>query len=341
MVSKNDRGTNKKRPKNLRSLTSLSQPYDQLETPQIPHNITLDLVKTRCESLDLLGVHADHIEGIADGVNHLVDGIYPHNRIITSSGSTHPHHTHPHHPIWHAHGTIWHGMSSSGVRRTHRRRGSHGHFLSHGRRIWSGCPINRNLLLLLQTRSECDRSGARVLRRHPSLTKDERQRRTIILSWAGQAAITHPLVVFITPIVAAYVQETLYRLPKRLLWVCRPSLPSLSAYWLYLHCRIMQRLSRFSQRCCYSVSRVIRAEAAAPAAADPSSALTLNFSTPHLPLFREKAVDKVILPGENGEYGVTAGHSPMISQLQPGVVSIVHLSVYSCFCFPFYIISHI
>ena len=35
-------------------------------------------------------------------------------------------------------------------------------------------------------------------------------------------------------------------------------------------------------------------------------------------------VEKVILPGEDGEYGVTAGHSPMICQLQPGVVTVVH-----------------
>ena len=35
---------------------------------------------------------------------------------------------------------------------------------------------------------------------------------------------------------------------------------------------------------------------------------------------------KVILPGEDGEFGVTAGHSPMISQLQPGLVTVVHTS---------------
>ena len=35
---------------------------------------------------------------------------------------------------------------------------------------------------------------------------------------------------------------------------------------------------------------------------------------------------QVILPGEDGEFGVTAGHSPMISQLQPGLVTVVHTS---------------
>eukprot|EP00607_Mallomonas_marina_P001501 CAMPEP_0182427686 /NCGR_PEP_ID=MMETSP1167-20130531/18984_1 /TAXON_ID=2988 /ORGANISM="Mallomonas Sp, Strain CCMP3275" /LENGTH=120 /DNA_ID=CAMNT_0024610109 /DNA_START=188 /DNA_END=550 /DNA_ORIENTATION=- len=38
------------------------------------------------------------------------------------------------------------------------------------------------------------------------------------------------------------------------------------------------------------------------------------------------AVDKVVVPGESGEYGITVGHSPIISQLQPGVVTVFHLS---------------
>jgi hypothetical protein len=33
------------------------------------------------------------------------------------------------------------------------------------------------------------------------------------------------------------------------------------------------------------------------------------------------------LPGENGEYGVTAGHGNLISQLKPGVVAVHHVSV--------------
>lgn len=35
-------------------------------------------------------------------------------------------------------------------------------------------------------------------------------------------------------------------------------------------------------------------------------------------------MDKVLLPGESGEYGVTVGHSPVISQLKPGVVTVIH-----------------
>jgi F0F1-type ATP synthase epsilon subunit len=33
-----------------------------------------------------------------------------------------------------------------------------------------------------------------------------------------------------------------------------------------------------------------------------------------------------------GEYGVTAGHTPIISQMKPGVISIVHEAVRAIFC---------
>jgi F0F1-type ATP synthase epsilon subunit len=63
------------------------------------------------------------------------------------------------------------------------------------------------------------------------------------------------------------------------------------------------------------------------AEATNASQLTLNFTTPHTPVHVKKTVDKVILPGIAGEYGVTAGHAPIISELRPGVVSVVHLGV--------------
>jgi len=57
-----------------------------------------------------------------------------------------------------------------------------------------------------------------------------------------------------------------------------------------------------------------------------ATALTLNLVTPHQPIYAKKVVDKVLLPGEAGEYGVTLGHSPVISQLKAGVVTVIHTS---------------
>ena len=67
------------------------------------------------------------------------------------------------------------------------------------------------------------------------------------------------------------------------------------------------------------------------AAATPASGLVLNFCTPHTSIYTKQQIDKVMLPGEIGEYGITAGHSPLISQLKSGIVSIQHLDV----CIPF------
>lgn len=75
-------------------------------------------------------------------------------------------------------------------------------------------------------------------------------------------------------------------------------------------------------------SRVLNrgfAQAAAPSA----SQLTLNFTTPHSPVYTKKAVSQVIVPGAAGEFGLTAGHSPIISELKPGVVTVIHTGVSS------------
>ena len=60
------------------------------------------------------------------------------------------------------------------------------------------------------------------------------------------------------------------------------------------------------------------------AAAEPATAVTLNFSVPYESIYREASVFQVIIPGVEGEYGVSAGHVPYVAQLKPGVVQIIH-----------------
>ncbi|KAF1329551.1 Atp synthase subunit delta', partial [Globisporangium splendens] len=66
-----------------------------------------------------------------------------------------------------------------------------------------------------------------------------------------------------------------------------------------------------------------RAFATDAAAATPTK-VTLNLNTPYESFFSNAQVDLVQIPGLVGEYGVTAGHTPIISQLKPGVIK-VHL----------------
>ena len=69
------------------------------------------------------------------------------------------------------------------------------------------------------------------------------------------------------------------------------------------------------------------ARALRPAArrlSDAGGGLSLSFAAPHTVFYFEAAVQSVTLPGVSGVYGVTAGHSPLAEQLQPGVVAITH-----------------
>lgn len=81
--------------------------------------------------------------------------------------------------------------------------------------------------------------------------------------------------------------------------------------------------SRVSVRSFHASARSLKD---APAAAT-AAGLTINFCTPHAPIYKNKAVEKVMLPGEIGEYGITAGHSPLISQLKAGIVTVQHTDV--------------
>ena len=67
-----------------------------------------------------------------------------------------------------------------------------------------------------------------------------------------------------------------------------------------------------------------RAPMARPMSDAAAPGLTLNFCLPHEAVYFGKPVEQVIIPGAEGEYGVTAGHSPIASQLKPGVLQILH-----------------
>ena len=81
--------------------------------------------------------------------------------------------------------------------------------------------------------------------------------------------------------------------------------------------------------------------AEATATSTSSSDFIINFVTPHAPIFNKKAVESVILPGAAGEYGVSFGHSPIISQLEPGVVTVIHVGVRGYLIFLIYYIYYL
>lgn len=82
-------------------------------------------------------------------------------------------------------------------------------------------------------------------------------------------------------------------------------------------------LSSGMQKAAYTASARALAEPAVATAAH----MTLNFNTPHAAVVNKKLVEQVVLPGAAGVFAVTQGHSPIISQLEPGVVTVVHVGV--------------
>jgi F-type H+-transporting ATPase subunit delta len=52
--------------------------------------------------------------------------------------------------------------------------------------------------------------------------------------------------------------------------------------------------------------------------------MTLNFNLPHETIYAGAKVEQVIVPGAAGEYGITADHVPIVAQLKPGVLQILH-----------------
>ena len=67
-----------------------------------------------------------------------------------------------------------------------------------------------------------------------------------------------------------------------------------------------------------------RAARCLSSAAESSGAMTLNFNLPHETIYSEAKVSQVIVPGAAGEYGITADHVPIVAQLKPGVLQILH-----------------
>jgi F0F1-type ATP synthase epsilon subunit len=67
-----------------------------------------------------------------------------------------------------------------------------------------------------------------------------------------------------------------------------------------------------------TLARALSTEAAAP------TTVTLNFSVPYESIYNGASVFQVIIPGVEGEYGVTPNHVPYVAQLKPGVLQILH-----------------
>jgi F-type H+-transporting ATPase subunit epsilon len=82
---------------------------------------------------------------------------------------------------------------------------------------------------------------------------------------------------------------------------------------------MLSATSRFASRALHTS---VRRAAAAEGAAATATKVTLNLTTPYQAYYQNAEVELVQIPGVEGEYGVTARHTPIISQLKPGVIKV-------------------
>ncbi|TDH72135.1 hypothetical protein CCR75_002765 [Bremia lactucae] len=85
---------------------------------------------------------------------------------------------------------------------------------------------------------------------------------------------------------------------------------------------MLSATNRVAARALHTSSSLL--SAAADQVATTATKVTLNLSTPYQAFYKGAEVDLVQIPGVIGEYGVTAGHAPVLSQLKPGIIK-VHL----------------
>jgi len=71
-------------------------------------------------------------------------------------------------------------------------------------------------------------------------------------------------------------------------------------------------------------SSLLRRTFSSAEASSASTGMTFNFNLPSETIYANAKVDQVIVPGAAGEYGITADHVPVVAQLKPGVLQILH-----------------
>lgn len=96
-------------------------------------------------------------------------------------------------------------------------------------------------------------------------------------------------------------------------------------YWTQLRKIIKGLFTKMMSRTCFRlVHRVAARAMSTEAVPEVATSVKLNFSLPHETIYSGASVYRVIIPGVEGDYGVGANHEPIVAQLKPGVLQIIH-----------------
>mmetsp|Transcript_19160 Transcript_19160/g.47703 ORF Transcript_19160/g.47703 Transcript_19160/m.47703 type:complete len:171 (+) Transcript_19160:50-562(+) len=73
----------------------------------------------------------------------------------------------------------------------------------------------------------------------------------------------------------------------------------------------------------FTKSRGAALRSFASEATEAADAVSLNLSVPYESIYKDAKVESVIIPGTEGEYGVSANHVPYVAQMKPGVLTVM------------------
>ena len=73
----------------------------------------------------------------------------------------------------------------------------------------------------------------------------------------------------------------------------------------------------------FTKSRGAALRSFASEATEAADAVSLNLSVPYESIYKGAKVESVIIPGTEGEYGVSANHVPYVAQMKPGVLTVM------------------
>lgn len=86
---------------------------------------------------------------------------------------------------------------------------------------------------------------------------------------------------------------------------------------------MLSRSSAVAKTVLSRTSRRVAARGFSSEASEAATSVSLNFSVPYESIYAGASVEQVIIPGAEGEYGVTANHVPYVAQMKPGVLTVM------------------
>jgi F-type H+-transporting ATPase subunit delta len=86
---------------------------------------------------------------------------------------------------------------------------------------------------------------------------------------------------------------------------------------------MLSRSSAVAKTILSRTTRGVAARSFSSEATEAATSVSLNLSVPYESIYNGAKVESVIIPGTEGEYGVSANHVPYVAQMKPGILTVM------------------